>query len=194
MRKLVRPLLSSSAFPSIRNSSLRSTPTSPPSELSCPFYFCSFRVVVLTAVYTASTTSALSEQPDTVTFFSAPAVRRSFPSVSGLVSCSRLSSSFRVSTVRIHSFSPGSPPRPCSLSFLSSVIFYYGTTFFERSGISNPFLITIATNVVNVGMTFPGIWAVDKLGRRKTCVAVFPHSPLRTVPASRKLTLLLATA
>ncbi|BGP44019.1 Plasma membrane low glucose sensor [Rhodotorula kratochvilovae] len=28
-------------------------------------------------------------------------------------------------------------------------IFYYGTTFFKNSGISNPFLITIATNVVN---------------------------------------------
>jgi MFS family permease len=25
---------------------------------------------------------------------------------------------------------------------------------------------TIATNVVNVGMTVPGMWAVDKLGRR----------------------------
>ena len=31
-------------------------------------------------------------------------------------------------------------------------IFYYGTTFFKASGISNPFLITIATSVVNVGM------------------------------------------
>ncbi|GAA5851862.1 hypothetical protein JCM8547_000080 [Rhodosporidiobolus lusitaniae] len=49
-------------------------------------------------------------------------------------------------------------------------IFYYGTTFFRNSGIDNPFLITIATNVVNVGMTFPGIWAVDKLGRRKTMI------------------------
>ncbi|KAM0748324.1 MFS monosaccharide transporter [Meredithblackwellia eburnea MCA 4105] len=45
-------------------------------------------------------------------------------------------------------------------------IFYYGTTFFKNSGISNPFMISIATNVVNVGMTVPGIWAVDKVGRR----------------------------
>ncbi|GAA6062675.1 hypothetical protein JCM10212_002498 [Sporobolomyces blumeae] len=45
-------------------------------------------------------------------------------------------------------------------------IFYYGTSFFANSGINRPFLITIATNVVNVGMTVPGIWAVDKLGRR----------------------------
>jgi hypothetical protein len=46
-------------------------------------------------------------------------------------------------------------------------IFYYGTTFFTASGIKNPFLITIATNVVNVGMTVPGILAVDRVGRRK---------------------------
>ncbi|KAF8328345.1 MFS monosaccharide transporter [Cantharellus anzutake] len=45
-------------------------------------------------------------------------------------------------------------------------IFYYGTTFFKNSGISNPFLISVATNVVNVGMTVPGMWAVDKVGRR----------------------------
>ncbi|KAF8603792.1 MFS monosaccharide transporter [Ceratobasidium sp. AG-I] len=46
-------------------------------------------------------------------------------------------------------------------------IFYYGTTFFTRSGIRDPFLITIATNVVNVGMTVPGIYLVDKVGRRR---------------------------
>lgn len=45
-------------------------------------------------------------------------------------------------------------------------IFYYGTTFFQQSGIENPFLITIATNVVNVGMTVPGILLIDRLGRR----------------------------
>jgi len=46
-------------------------------------------------------------------------------------------------------------------------IFYYGTTFFKRSGFQNPFIITIITNVVNVGMTVPGILVVDKFGRRK---------------------------
>ncbi|KAF8603793.1 general substrate transporter [Ceratobasidium sp. AG-I] len=45
-------------------------------------------------------------------------------------------------------------------------IFYYGTTFFQHSGIKDPFLISIATNVVNVGMTIPGIYLVDKAGRR----------------------------
>jgi MFS family permease len=46
-------------------------------------------------------------------------------------------------------------------------IFYYGTTFFNNSGIKNPFLILIATNVVNVGMTIPGIWGVERFGRRR---------------------------
>jgi SP family sugar:H+ symporter-like MFS transporter len=35
-------------------------------------------------------------------------------------------------------------------------IFYYGTSFFIQSGISQPYLITVATGVVNVGMTIPG--------------------------------------
>jgi len=46
-------------------------------------------------------------------------------------------------------------------------IFYYGTTFFKQSGIANPFTITIATAVVNVGMTIPSLWAVDHVGRRR---------------------------
>ncbi|KZV66117.1 AmMst-1, partial [Peniophora sp. CONT] len=45
-------------------------------------------------------------------------------------------------------------------------IFYYGTTFFKQAGISNPFLISVATSVVNVFMTLPGMWGVEKLGRR----------------------------
>jgi len=45
-------------------------------------------------------------------------------------------------------------------------VFYYGTTFFKNSGIDNAFLITIATNVVNVGATVPGLWLTDKAGRR----------------------------
>ncbi|TRM65517.1 general substrate transporter [Schizophyllum amplum] len=45
-------------------------------------------------------------------------------------------------------------------------IFYYGTTFFKNSGISNPFIITVITNVVNVVMTIPGIYLIEKAGRR----------------------------
>ncbi|KAF8263986.1 MFS monosaccharide transporter [Lactarius quietus] len=45
-------------------------------------------------------------------------------------------------------------------------IFYFGTTFFTNAGIKNPFLISIATSTVNVGMTLPGIWGVERFGRR----------------------------
>ena len=41
-----------------------------------------------------------------------------------------------------------------------------GTAFFTNAGISNPFLISVATNVVNVFMTIPGMWGVEKFGRR----------------------------
>ncbi|KAI9807002.1 MAG: Plasma membrane low glucose sensor [Piccolia ochrophora] len=45
-------------------------------------------------------------------------------------------------------------------------IFYYGTQFFKNSGISNPFIISVITNVVNVISTFPGLYLVEKWGRR----------------------------
>jgi MFS family permease len=46
-------------------------------------------------------------------------------------------------------------------------IFYFGTTFFTNAGIHNPFLISIATATVNVGSTLPGIWGVERYGRRR---------------------------
>jgi MFS transporter, SP family, sugar:H+ symporter len=46
-------------------------------------------------------------------------------------------------------------------------IFYFGTTFFTNAGIHSPFLITIATATVNVGTTLPGIWGVERFGRRR---------------------------
>lgn len=45
-------------------------------------------------------------------------------------------------------------------------IFYYGTTFFKSSGFSQPFLINLITNLVNVVSTFPGLYLVEKWGRR----------------------------
>jgi sugar porter (SP) family MFS transporter len=45
-------------------------------------------------------------------------------------------------------------------------IFYFGTVFFKSSGVSNPFVISIITNVVNVVCTIPGILVIDKIGRR----------------------------
>ena len=46
-------------------------------------------------------------------------------------------------------------------------IIFYGTVFFKNSGISNPFLITIAINIINVFMTLPGMWGVERFGRRR---------------------------
>lgn len=45
-------------------------------------------------------------------------------------------------------------------------IFYYGTQFFKRSGIQNPFTIALITNCVNTASTFPGLYLVDAWGRR----------------------------
>ncbi|KAF8210884.1 monosaccharide importer [Mycena galopus ATCC 62051] len=46
-------------------------------------------------------------------------------------------------------------------------IFYYGTTFFQSAGISNPFIITIIADVVNTCMTIVGINLIDRVGRRR---------------------------
>jgi MFS transporter, SP family, sugar:H+ symporter len=45
-------------------------------------------------------------------------------------------------------------------------IFYYGTQFFKNSGIQNAFVISMVTSSVNVVSTLPGLYAIDKWGRR----------------------------
>ncbi|KAH9223769.1 putative glucose transporter rco-3 [Leptodontidium sp. 2 PMI_412] len=45
-------------------------------------------------------------------------------------------------------------------------IFYYGTQFFKNTGITNPFVISMITSAVNVSSTIPGLYAIDKWGRR----------------------------
>ncbi|KAJ5926223.1 hypothetical protein N7516_007996 [Penicillium verrucosum] len=45
-------------------------------------------------------------------------------------------------------------------------IFYYGTTFFQNSGIQNSFVITLITSIINVVSSFPGLYMVEKWGRR----------------------------
>ncbi|KAI7091192.1 general substrate transporter [Hortaea werneckii] len=45
-------------------------------------------------------------------------------------------------------------------------IFYYGTSFFKNSGISNSFVVSMITSAVNVASTFPGLWMVEAWGRR----------------------------
>lgn len=46
-------------------------------------------------------------------------------------------------------------------------ILYYGTRFFNASGMSDPFLISVITSVVLVGATIPGLYLIEVLGRRK---------------------------
>ena len=45
-------------------------------------------------------------------------------------------------------------------------IIYYGTRFFKTVGIEDAFLATIIVNVVAFGSTIPGLYLVEKLGRR----------------------------
>lgn len=49
-------------------------------------------------------------------------------------------------------------------------IFYYGTTFFQQSGIKNAFLISLITNLVNVLTTPVAFYGVEKFGRRKLLI------------------------
>lgn len=50
---------------------------------------------------------------------------------------------------------------------LQNFIFYYGTQYFENAGFdSGGFTISVITNVVNVASTVPGLYLVEKMGRR----------------------------
>lgn len=59
----------------------------------------------------------------------------------------------------------------CALQALQQLtgvnfIFYYGTQYFQNAGFRTPFIIQVITNSVNVASTFPGLYMVEKLGRR----------------------------
>lgn len=45
-------------------------------------------------------------------------------------------------------------------------IIYYGTLFFKTAGVEDPFLATIIVNVVAFISTIPGLYLVEKMGRR----------------------------
>ncbi|KAK1148908.1 hypothetical protein N8T08_007580 [Aspergillus melleus] len=50
-------------------------------------------------------------------------------------------------------------------------IFYYGTTFFQQLGtISDPFLISLVTTLVNVVCTPLAFWTIERFGRRPLLV------------------------
>lgn len=59
----------------------------------------------------------------------------------------------------------------CALQALQQLtgvnfIFYYGTSFFQNSGIKNSFTISMITSAVNVVSTLPGLYMVESWGRR----------------------------
>lgn len=63
----------------------------------------------------------------------------------------------------------------CGLQMLQQLtginfIMYYGTTFFEGAGVSNPFTTSLVLNVINVVSTVPGLFVVESWGRRKLLI------------------------
>jgi MFS transporter, SP family, sugar:H+ symporter len=55
---------------------------------------------------------------------------------------------------------------PLASNLLSHHAVYYGTQYFTNAGFKNPFITTVITNSVNVASTFPGLYMVEKMGRR----------------------------
>lgn len=45
-------------------------------------------------------------------------------------------------------------------------IFYYGVSFFNRSGVENSYIVSLITYAVNVGFSVPGMFLVEYFGRR----------------------------
>ncbi|KAF2203713.1 high affinity glucose transporter RGT2 [Delitschia confertaspora ATCC 74209] len=74
-------------------------------------------------------------------------------------------------------------------------IFYYGTQYFKNAGFQNPFTIQIITNCINVATTLPGLYMVEKLGRRNLlllgavgmCVCQFIVAIVGTVSGTHEL-------
>lgn len=52
----------------------------------------------------------------------------------------------------------------------ANYFFYYGTTIFASIGLSNSFVTQIILGAVNTGTTFPGLYFVEKFGRRKCLI------------------------
>jgi SP family sugar:H+ symporter-like MFS transporter len=49
----------------------------------------------------------------------------------------------------------------------ANYFFYYGITVFASVGTSNSYVTQIILGAVNVVCTFPGLWFIEKYGRRK---------------------------
>lgn len=63
----------------------------------------------------------------------------------------------------------------CALQFLQqwtgvNYFFYYGATIFESAGIDDPIQTQLILGAVNVAMTVPGLWMIERFGRRMPLV------------------------
>ncbi|CAF9918821.1 hexose transporter hxt1 [Imshaugia aleurites] len=52
----------------------------------------------------------------------------------------------------------------------ANFFFYYGTTIFQATGISNSYVTAMILGGVNFGMTFPGLYVVERFGRRRALI------------------------
>lgn len=52
----------------------------------------------------------------------------------------------------------------------ANFFFYYGTTIFEATGLSNSFVTAMILGGVNFGMTFFGLYIVERFGRRRSLI------------------------
>ncbi|KAK6504554.1 hexose transporter hxt1 [Arthrobotrys musiformis] len=52
----------------------------------------------------------------------------------------------------------------------ANYFFYYGTTIFQSVGLTNPYVTQIILGGVNVVSTFPGLWFIERYGRRKPLI------------------------
>lgn len=48
----------------------------------------------------------------------------------------------------------------------ANFFFYYGTTIFEATGLSNSYVTSMILGAVNFAFTFPGLYVIEKAGRR----------------------------
>jgi len=52
----------------------------------------------------------------------------------------------------------------------ANYFFYYGTTIFKATGISNSYVTAMILGGVNFGSTFLGLWFIERFGRRKCLI------------------------
>lgn len=83
---------------------------------------------------------------------------------STLLDCFRSSRSRPKQTLRMLS---GIAIQACQQFSGINFIFYYGVNFFNKTGITNSYMVSFITYAVNVAFNIPGLFLVDYIGRRK---------------------------